>query len=1480
MRLRSPLPGLSMSSDTVHPVSTRARNFAARRSITSLIIVGAILAACSGDTLTGPSSGDEVITDDKTRALLALTCNASVASRTIQCSPENPLLSASIVGLPGFGSRNDWMPVGPVAAPAAEILIGNQNVNIKVITKDIAVAVDSFVFNAGITNLSPAPIGTIDGENSDNSLKIFFSSGPTVTDIGGGTASVANETGSATFTGPNQPYYDYGEILFQDDTSAFRQWRIAFTPEVRTFVFTLLVSASVEHPDGFVTIHPPLDSIDDGATTQLVDSVRNPLGWPILGQSVTWSSSNEAVATVSSTGLVTGASPGTATIFAKSVGKDSAEATIVVESTASPATAADDTTTSTSAPGDSFHGAFNTQFTLGAPGLLSNDNLGTPAATVTSFGGGALGTSVTDNAAGASAPFGTGGSVTVSANGAVSMTPPTGFTGYVTFFYRITNASGTSDAFVRLAVGARPSSANSTYGATLLGNVGINTAASTMTKVSATGDALLYFYQGGENGGGSVHTDGTYEFTPDAGFTGTGRMFFNVSNGFGTSTNDTITFNVSAPRIWFVHPAAGGNGRYGQPLGCIVGAGTCISNVSLAAGDIVHINSGTFANTGALTLPNNVRIIGAGASGNFADAANANVTWPADAGEQPTTGAARPTINSAGANVFVLGSGNTMRGLISGNATGASITGSAVGAFSMGSSAIVNTTGRAIDLTTSGTLAVSVDSLVSNGGTGNGVNLQNQAGAFTSGLTRVTNPSGTGINVTNSAGFSFGSTFVKKTNSGVGVNLATNTGTTSFSLLVDSTASGAGIVTSNAGTVSISDGNIRAVGGSAINVSSTTFNATLDSTSTSGGPTQGVLFSAGSVVNASLGVGSLSAASEALSVTSASGTISYAGAISGSSRPVSVSNASPAACPNVTVSGKVLGTSNGILVQNCSSGTITFSGPDTLSTGANKAVQLAGNTGATVNFTGGALSITTTSGSGFEAAGGGTVSVTGAANSIVSGTGTALSVTNTTIGGSGLTFRSVSSGASTAAGIILNGTGTSGGLTVTGTGSPGSGGTIAGKTGGNAWSISGGVPTLNGATTGVGVYLNSNRGTSLSWMQLNDFSNAAISAFASSNLSLSNVVVSGASGDDVAVDEGAVFLYNLTGTGAITGSTIGGGFENNLLLLNTSGTLDRMVVSGSTFNFNNTTSGNNNILVESRNAGTTLKFTLASSTIKGARADWINLSNNSSSTMDAIVGGPNGGDGNLFDNLGANAHPGAAAGGNRVVTGAVGPLTLDIRNNTLRGSKGEAIRVRGSATGTTTGTVNGRVRNNTIGVQGTANSGSAEGSGIFVFGDGGSDMNVAITNNAVYQYNNHGIRMDFGDEINEGSVFNMTVTGNTISTPGNINTDFNAIHLNNGTVGATDNFTSCIDIGGAGVFNSVSGGGSGAIPPNNADVRLRQRQSTTVRLPGYAGADNNDAAVVSYLGGRNTLATAAASNTVPTGGGFTGGAACTQPTVP
>ena len=65
-----------------------------------------------------------------------------------------------------------------------------------------------------------------------------------------------------------------------------------------------------------VVLSPPSDTLAVGATLQLVATAYHSSGVAIPGKSFTWSSSNDAVASVSDAGLVTAHAPGSAVIAA------------------------------------------------------------------------------------------------------------------------------------------------------------------------------------------------------------------------------------------------------------------------------------------------------------------------------------------------------------------------------------------------------------------------------------------------------------------------------------------------------------------------------------------------------------------------------------------------------------------------------------------------------------------------------------------------------------------------------------------------------------------------------------------------------------------------------------------------------------------------------------------------------------------------------------------------------------------------------------------------------------------------------------------------------------------------------------------------------------------------------------------------------------------------------------------------------------
>ncbi|MCA1618797.1 MAG: cadherin-like domain-containing protein, partial [Acidobacteria bacterium] len=315
------------------------------------------------------------------------------------------------------------------------------------------------------------------------------------------------------------------------------------------------------------------------------------------------------------------------------------------------------------------------------------------------------------------------------------------------------------------------------------------------------------------NGNVVVNADGTFEYNPFPGFTGSDTFTYTVRdkgpNGTANDADDktdtaVMTITVGPTLVWFIdnQAAGGGDGRLTSPFNSIAAFNAGAAD---DPGDIIFLFTGTGTYTGGFTLLNTQKLIGQG----FLLSTETGAA-PAGSDALPGLGSA-PTIDNAGANIITLGQNNTLRGFNTGNSgtTGSDISGTSFGTLTV-SALSINGDGRALNLTT-GTLAATVANLsASNTGTLAGLVLNAVGGALTvSGATNITNPGGTGINITNSpAGhsFSFGATTVNKNaTGGTGVNLGSNLGTTTFLSLAVTTQFGIPLNISSGGTVNVTN---------------------------------------------------------------------------------------------------------------------------------------------------------------------------------------------------------------------------------------------------------------------------------------------------------------------------------------------------------------------------------------------------------------------------------------------------------------------------------------------------------------------------------------------------------------------------------------------------------------------------------------------------------------------------------------------------
>src|SRR5262249_44165368 len=222
-----------------------------------------------------------------------------------------------------------------------------------------------------------------------------------------------------------------------------------------------------------------------------------------------------------------------------------------------------------SAPGSAFHGAFNATLNIpAASGLLSNDFLGLPAATISGFGGGFMGGQVQDHAPGTSTNVAGVGTLTVNADGSLTFVPAANFTGTATFLYRLANSVGASDVQATIAIGVRPSATNDSYnvtGNTMVDSTLIPQSVTANDSGSAIGVASVPVAPTHGTLSGPA-ANGHFTYTPAATYTGADSFTYTITNGFG-GVSATVNLTI-ANKIWYVDNAvaANGDGRSTTPF--------------------------------------------------------------------------------------------------------------------------------------------------------------------------------------------------------------------------------------------------------------------------------------------------------------------------------------------------------------------------------------------------------------------------------------------------------------------------------------------------------------------------------------------------------------------------------------------------------------------------------------------------------------------------------------------------------------------------------------------------------------------------------------------------------------------------------------------------------------------------------------------------------------------------------------------------
>jgi hypothetical protein len=190
----------------------------------------------------------------------------------LRCMVRLPAGELACVAVPGGDISASRSEAG---GPSREQrTIGGQGTYVRLAGSGITSVDGVFSIDVTVQNLSNQPLGTADGTTPHASgVRVFFADGPNVTS-GSGEVAVQNPTGTAMFSAPDQPYFQYGGVLdgadqkelgddgrlWSTEVSGAKTWRFQVDEGVGSFGFTVYVSA--ETPAGtLASVAPRITSI-------------------------------------------------------------------------------------------------------------------------------------------------------------------------------------------------------------------------------------------------------------------------------------------------------------------------------------------------------------------------------------------------------------------------------------------------------------------------------------------------------------------------------------------------------------------------------------------------------------------------------------------------------------------------------------------------------------------------------------------------------------------------------------------------------------------------------------------------------------------------------------------------------------------------------------------------------------------------------------------------------------------------------------------------------------------------------------------------------------------------------------------------------------------------------------------------------------------------------------------------------------------